>query len=406
MGSKNKNNTDMKMRSSYERSYYKSKGSTCVYQHSVPRFVMTNFSYDYWDADAANSIKRMRGHVWCLDDRGRIDSKYTVSHRLSNSRLYSRVLDDSWELYEKPVYKVLYRIVHEQKTVITPGELNGCLIPLMAGMVAREPGLPSKMTATPIADSLYMVGTDVVRVLAMETMLTALQYANVSIVSSDDSGLGEFILPESGYVFDYYKNMGMLVVPISPKMALMARWSGNLTYDNECTDLDLCSGHERYSTAREQVLALRDSSYVLSRSRKTLDRLEELDRLPYSMRGEHVRKDDIMNWVYSWLPAKHLRDWVRLSGRMLADGQGLATLDVNKHGDVRTMFRLVKPVSGWVPPIIIVPSKDSGMELIQYGAHKTLNVNTTPKKCSRIRNVRWDVYDDNRGQDKPILKIL
>ena len=91
---------------------------------------------------------------------------------------------------------------------------------------------------------------------------------------------------------------------------------------------------------------------------------------------------------------------------MLADGQGLDTLDVNKHGDVRTMFRLVKPVSGWVPPIIIVPSKDSGMKLIQSGAHKTLNVNTPPKKCSRIRNVRWDVYDDNLEQDKPILKIL
>lgn len=394
MGSRNKNSTDMKMGSSYERSYYKSKSSLCIYQHSVPRFIMTNFSYDYWNDDVAKAVKKMKGHVCYLDDMGNIEHRYTVDHKLSHARLYSKVLDDSWNLYESPTYKVLYRIVHEHDTVITPGELNGCLIPFMAGMVAREPGLPSKMTATPVAESLYMVGTDVVRVLAMETMLTALHYADVSIVRSDGTGTGEYILPESGYVFDRGASSSALIVPISPKMALMARWGGALTYDNGCTDFDLCSGHERYSTAREQVLALCDSSYVLSHSGKTINNLVKSSMIPYSLHGEHTRKDDIMNWVYSWLPAANLRDWVRLSGRMLADGQGLATLNANNHDDVKTMFRLVKPVSGWVPPIIIVPSESSYLQLNEAEAYRVLRAGRASKGYQPIKNVRWDVYDD------------
>lgn len=376
----------LKDSSPYSKSYYRDDGA-CYNQHIVPRFVLSNFSYEY-----GRRLFAKKSHLYELNSSGDIISRHTYSDEFTHRLLYSSVLDDSWSYYEQPAYDMINKLLYGVEYTVNYAELSSSIFPYMAGLVARDSNLYRKLSRTSFAQIRPWVGIDTLRILVMEMMLTALNYATITVVRNKNRS---FVLPENGYTFVSNGLTKYMLAPISSSMALKALWEP-VNHISHVKMRNLDRNEYIISDRLEQSRAIDGSSYVLSDSKEVLEDMKSHKLLPFYLeKHDYTASYNIVQWVFHWMSEYHLRDWAHFRYKYLYGHYD--TYDMNDKQQVSDLFNDIKSLHSWLPPVIIVPSHDSGFSFSNDKPFESMKSHGVQVGWRQPKNIRFDVYDNIRS---------
>lgn len=367
-------------------------GSKCVSQHIVPRFIVARWAKPY-----KPGVPRNRDKVSYMDHAG-VNRASSGSSTFCGKLIYSDDLDESWGWYESSMPDLLTRFLDRGETDITIGELIGCIRPYMAGAVARSYTLMEKLASTPLEECSHWAGPDIMRMLTMEMMMTALSYADITMVSGD----GELALPGDGYVFLEPKGgEPAMIAPISPDMALKATWrrmASSATAEKELNPVP-----DRINSDTERMLCMSGldggMKYVAARSRKMLHSMRE------RYNSERIRmggRRNILSWVLSWLPLPCIRDWAKTASELMPGGRKAAEHDPNGYWASRQLLQNGGRMGGWRAPAVIVPSPSSTLKLSVGPAPAIMDTKADAGNSLLSGHIRWDAFSPVFGDNGQI----
>lgn len=332
------------------------KRNICIRQHVVPRFILSWFSPDHprrgkTKHSTYNHTVNVRGPC------GGVQRMRVTADAFIGENIYSCRLDRSWDLYEGAMYRTGLRIMGElsepgtRSITISTKELAGVVIPFMAGTVARARDAAASMPGTSWdADgSLMWLGTDAIRVMIMESMLTLLASARITVVTPER---GRFILPGDGYMFQ--RAAEMLTVPVSRTFALRAAWRRDDpgTVTGMKGRMAVLPVFREYPW-REHMLAAAQSDMVIA-----YDKADLADTTRSAKAGDG---DRLAWWMTGRMDSEHIHDWCRILPLRIP-----GILEQTDPADLDITFRLLDSRGIWAPPAIVSPSMDGDGKVVQW----------------------------------------
>lgn len=366
-------------------------GHQCTFQHIVPRFIIAHWANPYKPDSSRNHDK-----IYYMNHTG-IHRAKSGSEAFCGKLIYSDDLDDSWKQVESSMSYLLPRLL-EDDTSITIGELTGCIRPYMASTVARSATLTEKLTTTPLEESTHWTGIDIMRSLTMETMMTALAYADITIASGD----GELALPGDGYVFLEPKGGApTMIAPISPDMALKATWRHRAS--SRTADKTLSVDADRIDAGVERMLCMAGLAggmqYVAARTRDELCTLQDqYESMPAHAGGRR----NILSWVLSWLPLNRIRDWAKIAVEPLPAGRRITAHNPNEYWGSRHLLKNASRTGGWLEPAVIIPARTSTLKLSDRPALGIMNTKQDAGNDRLATRIRWKAMSMETGEDGQI----
>lgn len=350
----------------------------CVKQHIIPKSILKSFSL--------YSIHKPRHRcMYALYDSGEVSKISLNSLLVSRNSEYSLTLDDTWMKYEDDVGQFIHRFRSENGgRSASYDDYVKYLKPLMAGTVARSDTLMKSLLNTVIHESVYWTGIDVLRTITMETVMSALSYARISMTTPDG---GEFVMPDEAYVFNEKKRI--MLVPLAPDLAISAEWDEDpLSATGIMPDV-WKMGYSTFPAIEEQDLAAMTSyKAVLSDSKDVLDGMMVRGYAP-NCRKKY--KNFLMRWIYSWLPVLGLRTWVDFA--LMTDDdlcRRLIDYDRNDPTESRMVFKELAPITDWTPPVTIMPNKD----MVRVSAYDD---------AGRFKTGGWSYENDLNGLEWNVM---
>lgn len=332
-------------------------GNVCVRQHVVPRFILSWFSPDCAKTRRNKHSKSNHKVIVRESPGGNVRKRRVIAYEFIGRSLYSELLDQSWARYENSMYRLGERIMDTldesdtRDVKIGVGDFVDTILPFMAGTVARARGAAADMTKTSwnIEGTLKWLGTDAIRVLVMESMLTLLTSAKIGIVTPEK---GRFILPGDGYMFQ--RSTGTLTIPVSCTTALRAVWR----HDDKPTADDVEDGSvvlqvSKEYPAREHRLSATQSRMVIASRKHDLD-----DATP--LNGENM---DIGGWIVDHMEPEHIHDWCRIVPSCIT---GVSYVDPSDEDGLDIAFHGMESHGRWAPPVIVSPSLTDEWSVTQW----------------------------------------
>lgn len=323
------------------------KGNICIRQHVVPRFILSWFSPDY--PGRGNARRGTYNHaVNVLRSGGGVQRIRVTADIFIGANIYSCLLDRSWDLYESAMYRIGSRIIGEldvpgtRSIGINAKELAGVVLPFMAGTVARARDAAASMSETGWnADgSLMWLGTDAIRVLIMESMLTLLASARITVITPER---GRFILPGDGYMFQ--RAPEILTIPVSRTFALRAAWRRDDPGTVACMkDRKAVLPVFREYPQREHMLAAAQSDMIIAYDK------EDLADAPRPAKTGEGNGNGLAWWMTGRMDPEHIHDWCRILPLRVP-----GILEQTDPGDLDITFMLLNSQGIWAPPVIISP---------------------------------------------------
>lgn len=356
----------------------------CLKQHIIPKSILKSFSlYSIY-----KPRHRYHRYMYALHDSGEVSKISLNSLLVSRNSEYSLTLDDTWMKYEDDVGKFIHRFQSEDgEKSVSYDDYVKYLKPLMAGTVARSDTLMKSLLNTVIHESVYWTGIDVLRTITMETVMSALSYAKISMTTPDG---GEFVMPDEAYVFNEKKRI--MLVPLAPDLAISAEWDEDPLSTTRIIPDVWKMGYSTFPAIEEQDLAAMTSSKaVLSDSKDVLDGMMIMGYTP-NCRKKY--KNFLMRWIYSWLPVLGLRTWVDFV-LMTDDGLCRQLIDYDRNDPIesRMVFKELASITDWVPPVTVMPNKD----MVRVSAYDDVEQRKTGDWSyeNDLNGLEWNVMPSN-----------